>query len=241
MILPGWLASQIRTARAAVKYLHNPLHAMISPEDDEVVRELEVFVTDSTLDLFLLQFPLRPQFAGATIPPRFPSARFKKQFKRLEVEIPFESPSSSSSSQKPAIKQTFHSATVAKSTCLAAAIIRDDAMHITPLQDVLQMRPLFKSKQGAGKWDDVEGDSDGEEANKEVPPLEQVLLKRRETERTQSARTQSYTHMQQQEEGDPWLRLTAYGMDTPESYAAAQQCLLYHPDAKDEDVMDVDA
>lgn len=216
-----------------------------SDDDDEVIRELDVFVTDSTLDLFLLQFPLRPQFAGATIPPRFPSARFKKQFKKLEVEIPFESPSSSSSSassfshNKPAIKQTFHSATVARGTCLAAAIIRDNAMHITPLQDVLQMRPLFKSKQGTGSWgakDEADDDSEGEDV-KDLP-VEQVHMKRRETERTQSARTQSYTHMQQQEEGDPWLRLTAYGMETPESFSA-QHGLVYVGGEKDEDAMEI--
>ena len=118
--------------------------------DDPVVRELDVFVTDAAaLDAFLLQFPLKPEFAGTTLPPEIPVARFKKQFKKLEVEIPFAS--SSTQRNKPPIKQIFHSATVARSTCLAAGIIHNGAMHITPFQDVLQMRPTFKSKQQPGR------------------------------------------------------------------------------------------
>ena len=121
---------------------------MDKEEIDEVVRELDVFITDAALDAFLLQFPLKPEFAGTTLPPEIPVARFKKQFKKLEVEIPFAS--SSTQRNKPPIKQIFHSATVARSTCLAAGIIHNGAMHITAFQDVLQMRPTFKSKQQPG-------------------------------------------------------------------------------------------
>lgn len=174
-------------------------------EEDEVIRELDVFVTDSALDLFLLQFPLRPIYAE---PPQIPTARFKPVHKKLEIEVPFTSSNSSSSSDQ--IKQKFHSATVARGTCLAAAVIRDNAMHITSLQEVLQLRPSFKSMQSHA-WEHIESMSDDEtEQVVKETPVEQIQMKRRENDSTQSARTQSYAFLQAEEEKEQWHRLEVF-------------------------------
>jgi DNA-directed RNA polymerase-3 subunit RPC5 len=176
-------------------------------DEDEVIRELDVFVTDSTLDLFLLQFPLRPLYAE---PPQIPTARFKPVHKKLEIEVPFASSNSSSSSDNSQIKQKFHSATVARGTCLAAAVIRDNEMHITSLQEVLQLRPSFKSMQSHA-WEHIESMSDDEtEQIVKETPVEQIQMKKRENDTTQSARTQSYAYLQAEEEKEQWHRLKVY-------------------------------
>ncbi len=171
-------------------------------EEDEVVRELEVFVTGSPLDVYLMQFPLKPEFAE---PPTITKVRFKKSFKKMEVELPFKS--SSSQGLKPVINQVFHSATVARNTCLAGMIIHNDAVHLTVFQDVLQMRPSFRSKQQPGSWGKDDDDDVSEAEEEKEAPVEQIHMKRRETERSQSARAQSYSHIQMLEENEPWLTL----------------------------------
>lgn len=172
-------------------------------DDDEVIRELDVYVTDSSLDLFLLQFPLRPIYAE---PPHIQAARFKPNHKRIEIEIPFTSSNAAMGGDHGLINQKFHSATVARGTCLAAAVIRDNAMHITSLQEAMQLRPSFKSMQ-THAWENVESMSDDEREVSKETPVEQIQMKRRETDSNQSARTQSYAHLQSEEEKEQWHRL----------------------------------
>ena len=174
--------------------------------DDDIIRELDVYITDSALDIFLLQFPLRPIYAE---PPHIQAARFKPNHKRIEVEIPFNSNNPAMGGDHGQINQKFHSATVARGTCLAAAVIRDGAMHMTYLQEVLQLRPSFKSMQ-THAWENVESMSDDEREIVKETPVEQIQMKRRESESNQSARTQSYAHLQMEEEKEQWHRLQVH-------------------------------
>ena len=89
-----------------------------------------------------------------------------------------------------------------------------------------------------GSWgnNDTEYLSDGSE-EKEVR-VEQIQMKRRETERTQSARTQSYSHIQMLEENDPWIRLETYGMEHVKSKNSLEEALRYK--AAEVDAMDAE-
>jgi DNA-directed RNA polymerase III subunit RPC5 len=174
-------------------------------DDDEVVRELDVYINDAELDLFLLQFPLKPIYAD---PPNIPHARFKARHRKLEMEIPFvTAPILDGDPKDRTINQRFQSMTVARETSLAAGVIKDNAMHITPIQDVVQMRPSFRNMNTGA---DIEYISDNEQETSGEQPVEQIQMKRRETEKTQSARAQSYSYLQAQEETEPWLRLQVH-------------------------------
>ena len=89
-----------------------------------------------------------------------------------------------------------------------------------------------------GSWgnNDAEYLSDASE-EKEVR-VEQIQMKRRETERTQSARTQSYSHIQMLEENDPWIRLETYGMEHEKSKNSLEEALRYKP--TEEEAMDAE-
>ena len=180
-------------------------------DQDDIIREIDVFVTDSTLDLFLLQFPLRPIYAE---PPHIQAARFKPNHRKIEIEIPFTSSNAAMGGDHGQINQKFHSATVARGTCLAAAVIRDNAMHITSLQEAMQLRPSFKSMQ-THAWENVESMSDEERDVPKDTPVEQIQMKRRETDSNQSQRTSSYAHLQAEEDKEIWHRLQVLPAGTP--------------------------
>ena len=178
--------------------------------DDEVIREVDVFVTDN-LPLFLLQFPLKPVYADSI---EITSGKFKPVHKKLELEVPLVLPENypreSMNSTIPK-SQKYQSSMVAQDACLGAAIIKDNAMYITPIQSVLQLRPSFKNMSSfKGEMiEQMEDDSPETEVNEtEGGALQQVTLKRKESEKAQSTRVQSFAYLQAKEELEPWKELT---------------------------------
>lgn len=177
--------------------------------DDEVIREVDVFVTDK-LPLFLLQFPLKPVYADSI---EITSGKFKPVHKKLELEVPLVLPENypreSMNSTIPK-SQKYQSSMVAQDACLGAAIIKDNAMYITPIQSVLQLRPSFKNMSSfKGEMiEQMEDDSPETEVNEsEGGALQQVTLKRKESEKAQSTRVQSFAYLQAKEELEPWKEL----------------------------------
>lgn len=127
-------------------------------DNDEVIRELDVFVTDE-LELYLLQLPLKPCYGDTA---EIYSAKFKPKHRILEVEGDKTIPKLSSS-------------VITKSTRLAVAVIRDNVMHITPVKDVLQLRPSFNTLQQRGEMVEAMSDDEDAEDDPKEKGLEQVL------------------------------------------------------------------
>lgn len=182
-------------------------------DDDEVIREVDVFVTDS-LPLFLLQFPLKPVYADSI---DISSGRFKPQHKKLELEVPFAIPDNYPKDNLSGIpkSQKYQSSKVAQDACLGAGIVKDNEMYITPIQNVLQLRPSFKNMQSfrgevIEAMEDEQADVEVNEG--EAEGLQQVTLKRKESEKAQSTRVQSFAYLQAQEELEPWRDLTIHNI-----------------------------
>jgi DNA-directed RNA polymerase-3 subunit RPC5 len=196
------------------KYLLIPKYKNMS-FDDEVLREIDVFITED-LELYLTQFPLKPVYADSI---EIKAAIFKPKCKKFELTIPFSDAALQSfeNSKDVSKVQKYVSSTVAQNICLGAGVISNNALHITPIKSVLQMRPSFKNMQGRGET--VEDMVDEEKENVDVDGsgeggLQHVQLKRKESERAQNARTQSYSFMQAQEEAEAWytLKVNEIGM-----------------------------
>jgi DNA-directed RNA polymerase-3 subunit RPC5 len=177
--------------------------------DDEVIRELDVFVTDDT-PLFLLQFPLKPVYADSI---DISSGKFKPKHKKLELDIPFVVPENYPRENLANVPKTqkYQSSVVGLDACLGAGIIKDNAMYITPIQSVLQLRPSFKDMNSfrsevVEQMDDDVADNEVQEGEGEG--LQQVTLKRKESEKAQSSRVQSFTYLKAQEELEAWRTLT---------------------------------
>ena len=184
---------------------------------DEVVREVDVYLTED-LSLYLLQFPLKPVYADSI---DISSARIKPQHKKIELDVPLVLPENYPRESLRDIpkSQKYQSSTVAHDVCLGAAIIKDNNMYITPIQNVLQLRPSFKNMQSfRGEVveqmdeDQPEGEFGGDGGDGEG--MQQVQLKRKESERAQSARIQSFAYIQAQEEQEAWRELEVHPIGT---------------------------
>ncbi len=183
-------------------------------DEDEVVREIDVYITEN-LDLYLTQFPLKPVYADQV---DIKTAIFKPNHKKLELTIPYSSEAlrAFENHGSGAKYQKYVSSAVAQNICLGAAVISNNAMHITPIKSVLQLRPSFKNLQTKGETTEEMFDEEKEgnpEADGTADGLQHVQLKRKESDRAQSQRTQSYTFLQSQEESEAWysLKVNAIG------------------------------
>jgi hypothetical protein len=86
---------------------------------DEIIREMDVYVTDAAIDLYLLQFPLKPVYADA---PNVSIARFKPNHKKVELEVPY--PEAMVSDGQIVTNQKLNSSLVARNANLAVGVIR---------------------------------------------------------------------------------------------------------------------
>lgn len=175
---------------------------------DEVIREIDVFVTDS-VPLYLLQFPLKPVYADTI---DISGARFKQVHKKMELDIPFLVPDNYPRESLKELPKTqkFQSSAVAQDACLGTGIVKDNCMYISPIQSVLQLRPSFKNMQSFRSeiTEQMEDDlPEGETVEGEGEALQQVTLKRKESEKAQSNRIQSFAYLKAQEEHEPWKEL----------------------------------
>jgi hypothetical protein len=184
---------------------------------DEVIREMDVFLCGDP-SLVLLQFPLKPVYADSI---NVEAARYKPQHKLLELELPFNLPYNYDPETQKNIPatQTYASSTVAHGASLGAAIVKNNAMYITPIDSVLQLRPSFKNLHTLRDMEVVEAmpEEDDIYPEAESEALQQVQLKRKESERAQSARVQSFAYIHAQLEQEPWQELDIHEIGSAES------------------------
>ena len=184
-----------------------PMPAMTA-EEDEVIREVDVFLS-SSLHLEVLQFPLVPVY---TQPMPIKMAKIKPKHRKMELGI--------GESVEEAEQQTYTSSRVAQSSCLAAGIISNNEMYITEVKTVLQLRPSYKKLQ-EGKGDSIEYIDDADERDHSDTEagdgLQQVQLKRKESERAQASRVNSFAYLVQQQDQESWVELEVNNIGSPDA------------------------
>lgn len=217
-------------------------------EEDEIVRELEVYVTEqSELDLYMLQFPMRACYAH---PPDVLDARIKQQHEIMELSVSHEA------LRENAAPMRMVSTKVAQEQQerLCVGLLRDEALHITQLSEVLQMRPSFKhlaaprqssqqkknrrtEQQHGGDSNNSMSEDDGSDAagsggsvgsnsrsRKDKPALQKVVLHKMESERMQSVRLQSYTYVKSLQDAELFQRLNTHAIESAVSEQQFQRC-----------------
>lgn len=193
-------------------------HENDTPEaNDEVVREIDVYLTDD-LQLYLAQFPMRPVYQE---PPNIKSARLKPKCNKMELSVPYPSGMQRSIDLPPGERvQKFVSSEVRLKQNIAAGFIFEDRMIIAPIQSVLQFRPGLIPAGGVGasmprtEIVEMEEVNDHIEAE-ENDTIQQIQLKRKETERAQAARLKSYAYLKHQAELEPWQELEVHPIGKP--------------------------
>lgn len=195
--------------------------------DDIVVREIDVYLTNE-LELYVLQFPLKPICAQ---PPLAQSARMRPIHRSLELFVPYDPSIINSENSKASKFLKYTSSRVLTQSIFAVGVIRDGAIHITPVTEVLQLRPSFKDMETKGELIEVMEDSADENEDikdKDEQPMLQVQMKRKENDKASNNRNQSYTQMKLEEETELWQRLDVF---LPESDVTLNlfEGMYYHP------------
>ncbi len=195
----------------------------ISSEDDVVVRELDVYLSQTLANqLYLLQYPLRPPWRPYD-PAQLATAKIKAKQQKLQMEYTIDQKSAHYDADSE-IKLATHNLVSTKIDCkttYAVAVLRGDQLHLTPIQGgIFQLRQSFSHSDEEDRKKKAEEEEENlaahheedEEEEEPVPgakPLT-VQFKRRENERIVNARRQSHAFIKQQEEDEPWAEMKKY-------------------------------
>lgn len=95
----------------------------------------------------------------------------------------------------------------------AIGVFSDDQFHITPLSDIVKMRPDFKSFKSRNEDKGMECDEEEEEDD---ATLVNARMKVKETESAKNKRLASYQHMLNEEKKEAWCELKL--LDPTEHY-----------------------
>ena len=204
-------------------------------EEDEVVRELDVYVCNgllgSSTSLYLFQYPLRAPWRPYGGDKETDRVCIKPGVKKVEMEIPVESiPENHSRGADAHLQVKKHKLTSSRvelKTTYAVGSVRGDKLLLSQLDHALQMRPSLshmdppeqkdekdakgKSKQAAA--DGAPEPSSAQPASAELKAV-QVTYERKETERQREARKQSHAYLKQQEDEEPWRELSYHSVES---------------------------
>lgn len=203
-----------------------------SSDEDEVVRELDVFVSHTALaakseKLYMLQSPLRAPWRPYDLEDAS-KVKYKPTANKLHVDIPLQGKGRNVDPEsRPGmlLKQLSLVSTAADlATSFAIGTFRGGRMILTPLTEALQLRPSMahmdaaaaKAAKGNDRNADLEMIDEGEGAKPNLQPVK-VNVQRRETERQAEMRLKSYSYHAQQESEEPWRELELLGPDSDEA------------------------
>ncbi|MEW5320268.1 MAG: hypothetical protein WDW38_011351 [Sanguina aurantia] len=204
--------------------------------EDVVVREIDVYMCNdfntSGTQLALLQHPLRPPWRPYEYH-KVKSVRVKPKGRRLEVTVPLETRSvnyNTSAEEHVKVKEICLKSSLSEArTSYCVGSIKDGKLLLAPLNYTLQMRPTlphlndYEPKANGSSSRGADGDSDdgGQDDEQDAKPALQaveVQVQKRETERQQQARLNSYAYISSKEDEEAWQTLELH---TAEKAAAA--------------------
>jgi hypothetical protein len=94
-------------------------------------------------------------------------------------------------------------------------VVREQQLLLLPLDYTLQLRPDMSYLNAESLKQRKEGEESEEDDMAEEPlTAVEVTVKRRETERQQQARLNSYSHLQQEEQAEAWVPLLLHAPDS---------------------------
>lgn len=186
---------------------------------DEVIKEMDLYLSKDINDIYLLQFPLRQE----ANPEEGIQARFKSQSELLELLVPIDTDSefySSAKDPKPSCSsssvnnelwndnvsgfQHLTSLKIPPKSNYFAGLISDDKFFIVPLQSFIQLRPsLCNSAQQDIKPKDEAVDFGSQNVHEKSKAL-QVQFRKKESQAETLARLKSYSHLQKLADEESW-------------------------------------
>ncbi|XP_014669271.1 PREDICTED: DNA-directed RNA polymerase III subunit RPC5-like [Priapulus caudatus] len=221
---------------------------MEEDDDDPVVQEVDIFLSKALTErLYLFQYPVRP----ATMPydeVEVIGVRMKPKQQKVELELGINTRSvnySHSKGEQIALnvdgasrgsesayfasgimdKQLLVSSSVGNASLqYAAAVFRDDELHLTPVQGVIQLKPNFNyfDKADSKMKESTADDGESSQEEDEAKPV-MVKFARAESEAARAKRMQSYEYLQQQKTKEAWLDLNYHTINAELSEMEREQ------------------
>ena len=191
-------------------------------EDDEVVREIDVFISPAlSQQLYLLQYPLQHAEGSVNIADSVTQARIKPRHQALELKLPLpehvrDEPSFTSPNTA-MTQRTFQSQTIPVQTHLCLGkMSADDSLHLVPLNNIRQMRPSFAhlNKSGEPTQEEQEQEEQQAAASEAAKEKKSLVFQRKESERAAMARKSSYAYKKTSEESEAWQELVINNADS---------------------------
>lgn len=189
-------------------------------EDDELVREIDVYISPALSEqLYLIQYPL---YSEAPLPD---AARIKKKHTMIELDHQVPNNIGTEGSYFLA-SRTQVSHVISITTHMAMGkILSDGALHLLPLNHITQMRPDFSHVDEVDQQN--QSSEDDRKDQQAQPGLEKkpVLFQKKESERAALARKSSYSYKKASEDGEEWAELSICGPQSKEFVAAEQKIM----------------
>ncbi|KAL9644753.1 hypothetical protein ABK040_012407 [Willaertia magna] len=183
-------------------------------EEDEVVKRFEVYLSHKLSDkLYVLQYPLRPKENNYNLN-QLKEVRFKPNHKKMEMDFELNTRGEHYNPDNSQEHSTFSltSNPVPVKSNYAVGILRGNQLHLTPLWNILQLRPSFQhinegystSKSKTVRKKKV-GEEDNENGNGQTTATvnKRVMQDRKTLER-------SYQYLKEQELAEKPISLALY-------------------------------
>ncbi|GBG76284.1 hypothetical protein CBR_g22032 [Chara braunii] len=199
---------------------------------DRVVREVDVVLCprpeNDGMRLYLLQYPLRPAWRPYELEQRCQEIRMKPKQSKVEVDLFVDSHSENYDPEAhdhlKITQQTLSSSRLQLQANYAIGLLRENELHLSPLNAVVQLRPGMKyldaadeRKRAVEKVNEEENEEDDSaNAPSGLVPL-QVQIRRKSTEHDEEQRMQSYAFLKQQEDAEAWVVVEPHASGSDET------------------------
>mmetsp|Transcript_25397 Transcript_25397/g.36242 ORF Transcript_25397/g.36242 Transcript_25397/m.36242 type:complete len:476 (+) Transcript_25397:163-1590(+) len=200
-------------------------------DEDPIIRSIDVFISpELSRTLHLLQFPIQPVNTPSSNNKYTPiEAKVRPKHNMLELEYPIPNAalggqSNPQAGHKHLTQRTFTSNAIAPVTHMALAKLdkAGERLDIIPLQkSVMQMRPSFDHLHNHDEEDDAQqntnldksGDTTTTSSSSSGGKQKPILFQKKESDRSATARRNSYAHKRASEESEEWIELDVHGSE----------------------------
>ncbi|MCL7038362.1 hypothetical protein MKW94_000376 [Papaver nudicaule] len=179
-------------------------------EEDEVVREIDVFFkpspvdADSTTQLYVLQYPLRPSWRPYDMDRNCQEVRVKPKKVQVEIDLALEIDENYDNNvavHQRITKQTLLSKKVPLTRGCAVGVLVGNKLHLTPMNAAVQLRPSMEYLDP-----------------KKTSSVEAMVKSEKKTGGSRPSRTQGNfvrpLNGQDIDVDEPWVSLEYHGMDS---------------------------
>jgi len=193
--------------------------------EDPVVCEIPVKFSKKLIEkLFLLQYPMRPRQRPYSSDLRRLNARIKPLQRKMEIQYEIDPASSCYDSRNPTQLQRFKisSSLMRNKANYAAGVFCNGELHITPLKNMVRMRPDFSyidqaEKKKRDELEEAKRRAMGQTKKEELRQVTEQIARRGAPAHTRARQKLNLKRLTELVSKEPWCELAVFPDDSLES------------------------